>query len=199
MKSIQNLRGLAMALLSAAALTAGGHAALAAGDHGGGHGHGEKQADRGHGTGEHGHASRPDIGHAGDPSELDRTVDVIMLDNRFEPEKLSIQEGQTVRFVVTNKGNLVHEFNIATAAMHSAHQEEMMEMMQKGVLGADTIHHDRMGEHGMRHDHANSILLEPGESGEVVWTFDTDAELEFACNVPGHYESGMKGPIRLHQ
>lgn len=182
MKSIRNIRGLAMTLISAVALTAA-QGALASGSHDGGHGHGEMKAD---------------IGHAGDPADVDRTVEITMRDNTFEPEKLSIEEGETVRFVVTNKGEFVHEFNIATAAMHSSHQTEMMEMMQKGVLGVDRIHHDKMGEHGMRHDHANSILLEPGQKGEVVWTFDTHAELEFACNVPGHYESGMKGPIRLH-
>lgn len=195
MKSIRNIRGLAMTLISAVALTAA-QGALAAGSHDGGHGHGEMKAESGHG--QHGHGSQADIGHAGDPANVDRTVEIIMRDNLFEPDKLSIGEGETVRFVVTNKGEFVHEFNIATAAMHSSHQTEMMEMMQKGVLGVDRIHHDMMGEHGMRHDHANSVLLEPGQKGEVVWTFDTHAELEFACNVPGHYESGMNGPIRLH-
>ncbi|WP_109792165.1 cupredoxin domain-containing protein [Minwuia thermotolerans] len=198
MTTIRNLRFIAVAAGAALGIAAS-HPALAAGNHDGGHGHKQEKAEGGHGHGEHGKGERRSIGHAGDPANADRTVEITMLDNSFEPEKLTIEEGQTVRFVVTNKGELVHEFNIATAAMHSSHQAEMMEMMQKGVLGADRIHHDKMGEHGMRHDHANSILLEPGESGEVVWTFDTDAELEFACNVPGHYESGMKGPIRLHQ
>lgn len=197
MKTTFKLRHLGLA--AGAALTlAFSPVAMAAGSHDGGHDNKEEKAEGGHGHGEHGQGGRPDIGQAGDPADVDRTVEVTMLDNRFEPENLVIEAGQTVRFVVTNKGELVHEFNIATAAMHSAHQEEMMAMMQKGVLGADRIHHDMMGKHGMHHDHANSILLEPGESGEIIWTFDTHAELEFACNVPGHYEAGMTGPIRLH-
>ena len=50
--------------------------------------------------------------------------------------------------------------------------------------------------HGM-HDEPNSVLLEPGKSAEIVWKFPEHAELEFACNVPGHYDAGMQGPIKL--
>jgi uncharacterized cupredoxin-like copper-binding protein len=49
----------------------------------------------------------------------------------------------------------------------------------------------------MSHDDPNSVLVEPGKTAELVWTFDTDATLEFACNVPGHYEAGMVGPITI--
>ena len=125
-----------------------------------------------------------------------------MHDNYFEPEKLSFKEGETVRFVVTNKGAFVHEFNIATAAMHRAHAPEMMMMVEHGVLQPDSIDWEAakamqasMG-HGM-HEEANSLLLEPGKSGEIVWTFPRHADLEFACNVPGHYDAGMTGPIQL--
>ena len=74
--------------------------------------------------------------------------------------------------------------------------------MEHGVLEADRINwkaakqmQKDMG-HGM-HEEPNSVLLEPGKSGEVVWTFPDHATLEFACNVPGHYDSGMVGDIKL--
>lgn len=148
---------------------------------------------------EHGATAKADIGHPGDPAKVGRTVAVTMRDSAFEPERLDIREGETVRFVVTNAGELVHEFNIGTAAMHGAHQAEMQAMVDGGVLEADRIRHDLMrhGDHGMRHDHANSVLLEPGGTGEIVWTFDTHARLEFACNVPGHYQAGMVGRFHL--
>ena len=41
------------------------------------------------------------------------------------------------------------------------------------------------------------VLLEPGQSGEIIWRFPDLATLEFACNVPGHYQSGMVGRIQL--
>ena len=77
-----------------------------------------------------------------------------------------------------------------------------MMMMEHGALEADKINMDMMemdmgNGMTMKHDDPNSVLLEPGKSAEVIWTFPKDAELEYACNVPGHYESGMVGKVRL--
>ena len=155
-----------------------------------------------HAAGSHGHGKNAATGQPGDPAKASRTIEVQMFDNYYEPESLSIKEGETVRFIIHNKGALVHEFNIATAEMHVAHQPEMMMMVQHGVLMGDRIDHDAakamqasMG-HGM-HEEPNSVLLEPGKSGEIVWTFPEHAELQFACNVPGHYDAGMQGDIKL--
>ena len=49
--------------------------------------------------------------------------------------------------------------------------------------------------HAMAHKHANSVLLEPNDTGEIIWKFSTSAKLEIACNVPGHYEAGMIAKI----
>lgn len=51
----------------------------------------------------------------------------------------------------------------------------------------------------MKHDDPNSVLLEPGQSGELIWRFSGDTTLEFACNVPGHYQAGMYGDVRFQQ
>ena len=143
-----------------------------------------------------------EVGQPGDPSKVTRTIQIEMFDNYYEPENVSIKEGETVKFVIKNSGEFVHEFNIGTAAMHADHQSEMMMMMEHGVLLSDRIDWDAakamqqsMG-HGM-HDDANSALLEPGQEDEIVWQFPEHAELEFACNVPGHYDSGMMGQIKL--
>ncbi len=47
----------------------------------------------------------------------------------------------------------------------------------------------------MKHDDPNSVLLEPGKTAEIVWTFNETTSLEFACNVPGHYQAGMVGDL----
>ncbi len=77
-------------------------------------------------------------------------------------------------------------------------------MFELGMLDVDKINHDKMkmkmgmgSGHGMAHDDPNSVLLEPGEAGEIVWKFDRRAKLEFACNLPGRYQSGMKGEVFL--
>lgn len=181
-ESIQ--RGLAAAAFCAViALSA--PAAFAAGSHEGGHGHGSSN-----------------IGEPGKAAEVSRTVEVTMEDIYFEPETIEVKPGETIRFVVTNVGEFVHEFNIGTPEMHAAHQEEMMMMMEHGVLEADKIHRDKMkmdmGDgHSMAHDDPNSVLLESGETAEVIWKFPSAMELEFACNVPGHYESGMAGAFNF--
>lgn len=144
----------------------------------------------------------PELGEPGVAEDVSRTLTMTMYDNYFEPEELVIAAGETIRFVVINEGQLVHEFNLASAEMHARHQEEMMMMVDHGVLGADHINEDMMSMtmgdgQDMHHDHANSVLLEPGDTAEVIWTFNGDARLEFACNVPGHYDAGMVGDIEV--
>ena len=154
-----------------------------------------------HGKG-HSPSANTDIGRCGKADDATRKIETVMLDNRYEPNTLEIIEGETVRFVVCNIGKLVHEFSIANAAKHIAHQPEMMMMVEHGVLEAGRINWDAVKRmqategHGM-HEEENSVLLEPGKSGEIVWTFPKHADLQFACNFPGHYEAGMHGPVKL--
>lgn len=133
------------------------------------------------------------VGEPGDGASVDRTVEITLGDNFYEPASLTVTRGETVRFVIVNEGEFLHEFNIATPEMHIAHQAEMLTMMEHGMLTATDF--EPMDGHS--HDYANSVLVRPGETAEVVWQFTGDAELEFACNVPGHYEAGMAGPIEL--
>ena len=153
--------------------------AIAAGSHGGGHGHAVH-------------------GEPGDPAKASRTVTVEMDDNYYGPERIAVKAGETVRFTVTNAGGFVHEFNIGTPEMHAAHQDEMAMMVEHGVLLPDRI--DQAAAAAMQasmghgqHDDPNSVLLEPGQTAEVVWTFPQEGVIEFACNVPGHYDAGMAG------
>ncbi len=148
-----------------------------------------------------GHATS---GKPGKASAASRTIEVVMHDNYYSPEAIDVKAGETVRFVIKNAGELVHEFNIGTPDSHMAHQAEMMMMVEHGVLEADRINHDAakkmqasMG-HGAHND-PNSALLEPGKSGDLVWTFPADGRIEFACNVPGHYGAGMVGEFTLTQ
>ncbi|NMT62109.1 cupredoxin domain-containing protein [Marinobacter orientalis] len=141
-------------------------------------------------------------GEPGKASEASRTITVEMYDNYYEPETIEVKAGETVRFVVENKGNLVHEFNIGTPSMHEAHQEEMMMMVEHGVIQGGKLNRDMMemdmgNGHSMKHDDPNSVLLEPGESQEIVWTFTGKGNIEFACNVPGHYQAGMYGEVNF--
>jgi uncharacterized cupredoxin-like copper-binding protein len=145
---------------------------------------------------------KDEIGHPGAASEVDRTIEVKMGDNFFQPHDIDVKPGETIRFVLMNEGSLLHEFNIGKAAAHAAHQKEMAAMVQNGTLTSTGKGHDMSGMGhdmgdmkmpGMEHNDPNSVLIEPGTSKELVWTFTKSTRLEFACNMPGHYQSGMVG------
>ena len=140
------------------------------------------------------------IGEKGNISEATRTITVKMHDNYFEPAQINIKKNETIKFIVLNVGELVHEFNIATKEMHIKHQPEMMMMVEHEILLANKIDKKKMMEMSkknpaMAHSHSNSLLLSPGEKGELVWKFNNKTIIEAACNVPGHYEVGMIAKI----
>ena len=140
------------------------------------------------------------IGTKGKESEVSRTIKVIMYDNYYEPSSFQIKSGETIKFEVENAGMLVHEFNIANKMMHMKHQPEMMMMVENEILLSDRVDKEKMKQMAkknpsMSHSHSNSVLLSPGEKGELVWKFSNKAKIEAACNVPGHYEVGMIAKI----
>ena len=145
------------------------------------------------------------IGQPGDSQAVDRTIEVRMGDIFFEPKAMEIKAGETIRFVLKNDGALLHEFNLGKAASHAAHQKEMAAMFQNGTLSPTGAHDmSNMGHAmggmkmvGMEHDDPNSVLVEPGAREELIWTFSAATELEFACNIPGHYQSGMVGKVTV--
>jgi len=117
-------------------------------------------------------------GQQGDPGKATRTVRVDMDDRmRFVPDRLEVRQGETVRFVVRNRGQVLHEMVIGTRDALQAHAE----LMRKHP--------------GMEHDEPYMAHVGPGKRGEIVWTFTEPGEYFYGCLVPGHWEAGMKGRI----
>ena len=155
-------------------------AAIASGTHGGGHDE-EPVAMQGHSDDGHGHDEEMAIGMPADDHHA-RIVKVSMKetddgDMIFEPSVLSFKSGETIRIKITNDGEQVHEFVMDTVEANVEHKAMM----------------ERFPE--MEHDDPNAVRLESGASGEIVWTFSNAGTFEFACLIPGHYESGMHGPL----
>ena len=147
-------------------------------------------------------ASMNMIGEKGDPSKIDRTIEIEMYDNYYYPTQIEVKKGETIKFIVKNLGELVHEYNIGTKKMHIKHQPEMARLVEHEILLADKIDHEKMKkmaqkDHSLGHSHSNSVLFEPNETGEIIWKFSKDISLEMACNMPGHYETGMVGKINI--
>jgi uncharacterized cupredoxin-like copper-binding protein len=133
-----------------------------------GHTHG---ADHAHGG--------TDTGQPGNPAEVSRVVRVEARDTAFNVKQIQVKAGQTVKFVVTNKGEVRHEFAIASPAEHEEHRQMMQQMPD------------------MEHDEPNVVTVDPGETKEIAWKFGKDTDVEFSCNIPGHAEQGMKGAFRV--
>jgi uncharacterized cupredoxin-like copper-binding protein len=81
-------------------------------------------------------------------------------------------------------------------------------MVEHGMLSATGVDEKKMNMdhskmpgmgHSMKHDDPNSVLVEPGRTKELVWKFTKNAALEFACNMPGHYEAGMVGKVNFQR
>ena len=119
-------------------------------------------------------------GIAGDLEQVSRTIEIGMSDQmRFSPDQLEIKQGETIHFVHRNQGQLLHEFVLGTQADLGAHAAMMAKFP------------------GMQHDEPYMAHVGPGQSGEIIWTFNRAGDFDFACLIAGHYQAGMVGRIRV--
>lgn len=141
-----------------------------------------------HAHGDAGHAKKPRplsaqetaFGREGDPRRVDHTIRIDMSDAmRFTPDRVVVQEGATVRFLVRNAGKVMHEMVIGTASELKAHAE----LMKKHP--------------GMEHDEPYMAHVGPGKTESIVWQFTKPGEFLFGCLLPGHFEAGMIGKISV--
>lgn len=116
---------------------------------------------------------------------VSRTVNVHLDDSmRFHPDKIDVQAGETIRFVVHNGGNVPHEFVLGTPKEIADHAE----LMRQIAAGQAVAH---------KHGGGAALSLAPGQMGELVVGFAQVGALEIACLVPGHYEAGMRGSLNV--
>ena len=156
----------------------------------GGHSHGESEtaAHEGHDQAE---KSTGNESTALQALQVDRSIEVVMLDNmKFMPDTLQVNEGETIRFVVRNKGKLTHEMVIGNPTDIAAHAKEMQEM-------ATTGHPVHQHNYATRTSGAIAVTVPAGESRDWIVKFGDATELEIACLVAGHYEAGMKGQLKV--
>jgi uncharacterized cupredoxin-like copper-binding protein len=133
-----------------------------------------------------GHSGSHTFGEPGQEAEVTQTI-VIQAhdangDMRFKHDKISIKKGETIKFVVTNKGALPHEFTLGDSASQRGHAL----MMEK--------------DPDMKHEgDPSAITLQPGETKELIWKFSKPirGNIEFACQMPGHYEAGMVSKVKM--
>lgn len=121
-----------------------------------------------------------DFGKQGDPAKVTREIKIDMNDAmRFTPSDLKIRQGETIRFVVSNKGKVLHEMVLGSMDQLKAHGEMMRQ------------------HPGMEHDDPYMAHVKPGAKQRMVWQFTKAGEFNFACLAPGHFEAGMIGKIKV--
>ena len=98
---------------------------------------------------------------------------------RFTPASIEARQGETIRFVITNSGQLKHELVLGTEKELKDHYEVMKKHPE------------------MEHADPNMVTLAAGKTGEIVWRFTRAGKVDFACLQPGHYDAGMKGLVRV--
>ena len=135
--------------------------AMAAGNHAGGH---DDEA----------------IGKPGVAAKVTRTVNIDMKDDmRFHASKFDVKQGETIRFIAKNSGQVKHEMVLGMAKDLKDHYEVMKKNPE------------------MEHADANMVTVAPGKSGEIIWHFTKAGKVDFACLQPGHYDAGMKGLVNV--
>jgi uncharacterized cupredoxin-like copper-binding protein len=118
------------------------------------------------------------FGREGDPKKVTRTIKVDMRDTmRFTPDLVTVKRGETVRFVASNSGKLMHEVVLGTVEELKEHAETMRKFPN------------------MEHADANMAHVKPGAKGDIVWQFTKAGEYQFACLMPAHFEAGMVGKV----
>ncbi len=128
----------------------------------------------------HEHGESDAIGEAGATGKVDRTVTVTMTDSmRFVPENVAVKQGETIKFVVKNAGQLRHEMVLGTEKELKEHYEMMKKFPE------------------MEHADPQQVTVAPGKTGEIVWRFTKSGKIDFACLQPGHYDAGMKGIVTV--
>jgi uncharacterized cupredoxin-like copper-binding protein len=132
-------------------------------------------------AGGHGHDDEETaIGKPGVAARVNRTITIEMNDSmRYTPADVQVKQGETVRFVVKNVGKVKHELSLGT-------QQELMEHLEQMKRFPD-----------MEHDEPSKVTLAPGKQGEIIWQFTKAGTVNFACLMPGHYEAGMKGAVKV--
>jgi uncharacterized cupredoxin-like copper-binding protein len=129
-------------------------------------------------------------------ADVDRTNTLDAGDMWFDPETLEMAAGEIVKFEITNTGNLEHEFVIGSKEAQEEHRQMMLNMANGG--GHDMSNMSHGDGHDMASMNMAGVTIEPGETGTLLWSVpDNVNELEYACNIPGHYESGMYGNLSL--
>ncbi|MGH2819357.1 MAG: cupredoxin domain-containing protein [Actinomycetota bacterium] len=96
--------------------------------------------------------------------------------SRFEPSALTVSAGTTVRFVVRNTDPIDHELIVGSRSVQRKHE-----------TGTERHHGAKPGE----------ISVPAGRTRVTTYRFEEPGVVLMGCHLPGHYDYGMRGRVRV--
>ena len=95
--------------------------------------------------------------------------------SRFEPDRVTVKPGSTVRFVIHNADPIDHEFIIGPPETHDIHERGAPHFHTGAVQG--------------------EVTVPAGTTVETTWTFGPSGgnAVEYGCHLAGHWSFGMHG------
>jgi uncharacterized cupredoxin-like copper-binding protein len=105
-----------------------------------------------------------------------RTVEITVRHSRFLPPSIEAQPGEAVRFVIRNVDPIDHEFILGNMAVQRRHEN-----------GTEPAHGAVPGE----------VSVPAGAVRATTYTFGGPGSVPFGCHLPGHWDYGMRGSVRV--
>ncbi|MCF6094383.1 plastocyanin/azurin family copper-binding protein [Microaerobacter geothermalis] len=114
--------------------------------------------------------------------KIDQTINLSMYEWGFDKSNLNVKNGEVVKFIVTNDGNIPHEWMIMKA--------ETMEEVKTWMENADFLlkEHEALVE---------AAMMLPGQTFETIFQAEQPGMYMFMCMFPYHMQMGMMGMIMV--
>jgi uncharacterized cupredoxin-like copper-binding protein len=128
-----------------------------------------------------------------------RTIEILMDDYSFEPQKITIPAGEKVELKFTNSGDAVHEFMAGKKITEN--EEGYKEDLFEGVEIMKYKNGKLVKEGHHKTTHGIMIKIEPGEEGSLIFTLPESKKgvWEMGCFIEfgtkTHHDLGMHGKI----
>jgi uncharacterized cupredoxin-like copper-binding protein len=115
------------------------------------------------------------ITEAGGGAAGPKTIEITAYHSRFEPDRITVKPGETVRFVISNADPIDHEFIIGPPETHDIHERGEPHFHTGAVQG--------------------EVTVPAGATVETTWTFGEagSPDVAYGCHLAGHWDYGMHG------